>query len=1140
MKDVTAFRERFKAYKNGKTINEIYNLPGYTGGKSLMDTRNELAAYERFVDDVIREEGFLAHPKDIGDGMMTVGSGLTRQKWLDLYRQNGNVWTQADNRRAVKEELAEAEKYLRTVFPDYDSYPQGVKEVLQDIQYNTGKVNMKNSPKFVTAVREGNWGEAARQMDWGNRDPKFGKGLRARNQRRRDKWFSALGVDTDPNVVLSPDATNVVTTIPQEQTVSTYSPDVSPYVSGKPTMWEIFERNKPIKLPNLMDIVDDSQYRPKFNLVPEENDTNFQLPGHKNGKAGLLKFATGKPDDDYPEGTVTQGTKGSPASRVRNKLHPKPTDSELVRYLKNTAAGMYDDVAGLFEPYVNIDNGRGTVDDYIDVGLDLGAGLGAKLVRRTTKALKPPKKSVIKSRKLTPTQIGEYHQAHPELVKPVKNNKQVEEVVDFINNDIAPRYAKQNKVQIGVKPEDINIGSADLSSAGLGGYASPNGQIVIDNSILNDPNKFGQVVAHEVGGHWVDQKHGLNPMQVSQLQQGYPFKQEFLQERPWFPMDKEQIATNREFKYLVSRDNDWATGKELDNIIKNMPNNQVKRYVSQLGYSTGLNLQWPDLMPLKNAATSVPAIGLGLYYGDNRVGQYKNGKLPRFQDGYTEFKNSLPPNQRNTPEFQYNTRRYWELNGKPKNFAEAIGKGMYNYDFSDYGWHANSVAFNEKTGEYEFMKPNHHTTKMMEDAWYWSKDGEDFRKDYLKVPGIIWDKYVPKKVKIGFANGKLPEFKDGYRYVQNDNKSWSRITDDDVANNMENLVVTPYGVRNKFDYEYNPNYVEPIGKQATIQPTSESLRIKQEIDKINNTRTWRSDAADVMHSIGEGAMIASAFATPELEPIVANAAKNIMWSNPNSLLSRNIRTSFFNRKTPFAYNWYDPNNFIPYIDGSFNTLIGRTIKQNPIPIKLNGISATPSQIANRYAAWGKYLGINNDLPLYSEYGLNIGPYFSNGDGTFGANLTNTQNDNLVENLIESGGKQLYDAALFNHGGMGYKVAIRDGADSNTFPAELQYFDRWDLQPLKEIKWLPKKIRDFEASQALPAGAKPFEFRGRTAVWDSDLHRLLETMKRPQDFDKINYGTNAQIYEGAALAGGISLTPPAYHAAKKLADFFNNL
>jgi len=33
-KDPSEFRERFKAYKEGKSVREIYGLPGYAGGKA--------------------------------------------------------------------------------------------------------------------------------------------------------------------------------------------------------------------------------------------------------------------------------------------------------------------------------------------------------------------------------------------------------------------------------------------------------------------------------------------------------------------------------------------------------------------------------------------------------------------------------------------------------------------------------------------------------------------------------------------------------------------------------------------------------------------------------------------------------------------------------------------------------------------------------------------------------------------------------------------------------------------------------------------------------------------------------------------------------------------------------------------------
>lgn len=128
---------------------------------------------------------------------------------------------------------------------------------------------------------------------------------------------------------------------------------------------------------------------------------------------------------------------------------------------------------------------------------------------------------------------------------------------------------------------------------------------------------------------------------------------------------------------------------------------------------------------------------------------YKDGKVPN--DPYERFKYSLPDNQKNTPESEYNTRRYWELNGRPKSFQEAVEREMY--DLQEDGWHANSVSYNQNTGEYEFMKPRNHPTVHKELEWYNSDDAKEFRKKYKHVQpkNSNFDKYVPR-----FKDGKSP------------------------------------------------------------------------------------------------------------------------------------------------------------------------------------------------------------------------------------------------------------------------------------------------------------------------------------------------------------------------------------------------
>lgn len=160
-----------------------------------------------------------------------------------------------------------------------------------------------------------------------------------------------------------------------------------------------------------------------------------------------------------------------------------------------------------------------------------------------------------------------------------------------------------------------------------------------------------------------------------------------------------------------------------------------------------------------------------------RFAAYKNGKSPYKagrpveDDEFESFRQTLPDNQK--PIGGYRTKRYWELNGKPKTFGEAVGLGMYTLGESgkkgQYGmeipaWHANSVAYDESTGNYEFMKPNTHDTRWMEDVYgYWSPDNEDFRENYKLQKGVVYDKYVPKKnvYEMPKYGSGMPVYKDG-------------------------------------------------------------------------------------------------------------------------------------------------------------------------------------------------------------------------------------------------------------------------------------------------------------------------------------------------------------------------------------------
>lgn len=90
----------------------------------------------------------------------------------------------------------------------------------------------------------------------------------------------------------------------------------------------------------------------------------------------------------------------------------------------------------------------------------------------------------------------------------------------------------------------------------------------------------------------------------------------------------------------------------------------------------------------------------------------------KIDEAFQEFLKTLPDNQRNYSEDTYRMKRYWELNGKPKDFKEALEKEMFILE-DDGFYHARSVAYNPELDEYEFMKmPGHKTTWMEVEGWY--------------------------------------------------------------------------------------------------------------------------------------------------------------------------------------------------------------------------------------------------------------------------------------------------------------------------------------------------------------------------------------------------------------------------------------
>lgn len=147
--------------------------------------------YKGLIDFIIKEEGFLKKPTDIGDGKITLGSGLTDPKWHKLYKERGNKWSAEDNRKAVEEEVKTREKYLSDSFPNWGLLPKKAQEALIAYNYNYN-FTPSNSPRMYKAAAAKDFKELGNQINATSKDPKFKNGLEDRRERERDYYFSGF------------------------------------------------------------------------------------------------------------------------------------------------------------------------------------------------------------------------------------------------------------------------------------------------------------------------------------------------------------------------------------------------------------------------------------------------------------------------------------------------------------------------------------------------------------------------------------------------------------------------------------------------------------------------------------------------------------------------------------------------------------------------------------------------------------------------------------------------------------------------------------------------------------------------------------------------------------------------------------
>jgi hypothetical protein len=144
---------------------------------------------------------------------------------------------------------------------------------------------------------------------------------------------------------------------------------------------------------------------------------------------------------------------------------------------------------------------------------------------------------------------------------------------------------------------------------------------------------------------------------------------------------------------------------------------------------------------------------------------------------------------------------------------------------------------------------------------------------------------------------------------------------------------------------------------------------------------------------------------------------------------------------------------------------------------------------NRFDAWRLYNGLEPEFNTFSK----------NADGTLLINdfrLEKSKLQAIVDNPKKSFGTMEVQSE-FNFAGVHGNGWIKKGVDEQGRKF-IDFTDTWDIQPLKGVKGLPKKVKEFEVSSL--TGGKPFDLKNRiyyddaSNFFDHNGNKLVEEMQ----------------------------------------------
>lgn len=680
-RDPSEFRDRFKAYKEGKSVREIYGLPGYAGGSLPID---EMMPYILAVENPTRQglvNGIWRPPTDSSKwDTHAIGGGLDiREEHNPIVYNYLKSHGRLNNPYLTEKEEANLRQtvFTKTMLPAlqkmYNKYGGKISAKgyarLAGMKWQGHPFLMAISPDSVTgkaflkAIESGDK-DLDSVFDAYYRYPANAKRYSARIQADTDYWKSHIpsgslqeqiinvGKTQPERIIAMPDATRVATipTVKQQTVPSTWMQQATELPNY--TLEQNFELNKPLNIQRLVDAID--AYTPTWEGL-KQSYSNGKLPGYQGGLTPEQKRIQDQIVQN--QGTIQQGHRWSPLSNYANSTwrdYNKPFFQQFIEGgLGNAARGLQQQL----ESWNKEVRGIADITDHANVLLDILTGAGGKITKNSSKelinntkkavknAIKPTKASIKKSTMSAP-EVAKYHKTNPKLVKPVQVTPELQKAVDY-TYDRANRLSKEP-----IEKVDLNMHSAKFpENTKVSAYATPYGT-VFDEAYINEMQKMGIMVPHEYE-HLLQQQIKYTPEQASILEQAFPFSSDWLAAHRDFDLLKERGAMNSELAYAIGKKYGFPVGKQFDNVVRNMSSNELEEIASQLSaYNKHSNEQrlaraniWPDLIPEKpgwnpliQALTKVPATITVPLLAVDQTNEYKDGKLPGYSNGKIRIK----------------------------------------------------------------------------------------------------------------------------------------------------------------------------------------------------------------------------------------------------------------------------------------------------------------------------------------------------------------------------------------------------------------------------------------------------------------------------------------------------------------------